>query len=264
MHPPRGGRPGGVSLARALSKLGFCSRAEGVALVRGGRVRVNGRVCAEPETRVDPARDRLEVDGARVGAAARVYLMLNKPRGLVTTSADEQGRDTVYTCIDDPALPRVVAVGRLDRASEGLLLFTSDTRWADRVLDPATHLPKTYHVQIDRVADDALLDALRAGVEDAGERLAVRSAEVLRTAERTSWLAIVLDEGRNRHIRRMLTALGVEVRRLVRVSIGPLPLGELARGAWRHLTAAEKAALDMAMEAGGGRGRRSSTPRRDG
>jgi 23S rRNA pseudouridine2605 synthase len=236
-----------VSLARALSKLGFCSRAQGAELVRAGRVRVNGAVQASPDARVDPQRDRIQVDGARVGAQPKVYLALNKPRGLVTTAADERGRDTVYSCLTDPALPRVVPVGRLDRASEGLLLFTSDTRWADRITNPATHLDKTYHVQVDRVADAGLLRRMIAGVADEGEHLAAKRADLLRAGERSSWIEVVLDEGRNRHIRRLLAVLEVQVLRLVRVSIGPLALGDLEKGAYRHLTAHERAAMDGAM-----------------
>jgi 23S rRNA pseudouridine2605 synthase len=251
-RPPNPGRrpahrPTGVSLARALSKLGYCSRAQAFELVRAGRVRVNGRVRTDPEMRVQVDGDRFEVDGAAVDGAAKVYLALNKPRGLVTTAADERGRDTVYACLTDPSLPRVVPVGRLDRASEGLLLFTNDTRWADRLLDPATHLPRTYHVQIDRVADEPLLRAMAAGVEDAGEHLSARSAALLRAGGRNSWIEVVLDEGRNRHVRRLLAALGAGVLRLVRVAIGPLALGDLPKGAFRTLTAQEKAALDDAM-----------------
>lgn len=229
-----------VSLARALSKLGLCSRSQGEALVRAGRVRVNGVVRREPSLRVDPARDRLAVDDETVRAERRVYLMLNKPRGLVTTRHDPAERDTVYTCLHDATLPFVSPVGRLDRASEGLLLFTNDTQWAHRLLDPASHVDRTYHVQVDRVPDDALLRALTEGVVDAdGERLSVKAARLLRHGTRTAWLELVLDEGRNRQIRRLLAVLGVEVQRLVRVSIGPLVLGELAKGAWRHLTPAE-------------------------
>jgi 23S rRNA pseudouridine2605 synthase len=249
--------PAGVSLARALSKLGFCSRAQANELVRAGRVRVNGAVRTDPDLRVDPQRDRITVDGARVGAQPNVYLALNKPRGLVTTAADERGRETVHSCLDDPALPRVVPVGRLDRASEGLLLFTNDTRWADRITDPATHLDKTYHVQVDRVADAGLLRRMVDGVDDGGEHLAAGRADLLRAGARNSWIEVVLDEGRNRHIRRLLAALGVEVLRLVRVSIGPLALGDLPKAAWRHLTPAEKAALDAAMDA-------TAQPRSDG
>ena len=239
--------PAPVSLARALSKLGLCSRSQGEAAVRGGRVTVNGVVERDPTRRVDMARDRLALDGEAAVAARRVYLALNKPRGLVTTRDDPQGRETVFACLARAALPPVNAVGRLDKASEGLLLLTNDTRWGQRLLDPATHLPRTYHVQVDRVPDDALVARLQAGVDDGGERLAVVRAAVLRAGERHGWLEIVLDEGRNRHIRRLLAALDVEVLRLVRVAIGPLPLGDLAKGAWRHLTAAEKHALDRTM-----------------
>ncbi len=165
--------------------------------------------------------------------------MLNKPRGLITTNADEKGRETVFSCFEGATLPRLTAVGRLDKASEGLLLFTSDSQWANAITDPQTHLDKTYHVQMDRVADEALLVALRQGVEDDGESLAVKKVSLLRSGERTSWLEIVLDEGRNRHIRRMLAAVGAEVRRLVRVRIGPLQLGDLPKGQWRELTVTE-------------------------
>jgi len=224
-----------VSLARALSKLGLCSRTEGERLVLAGRVRVDGRVVREPSRRVDMARARITVDDAPVAAERRVYLMLNKPRGLVTTRDDPQGRATVYACLADAALPFVSPVGRLDRASEGLLLLTNDTRWAHRLLDPASHVDKTYHVQIDRVPDDAFLRRLHEGVEDAGERLAVKDARLLRTGGRTAWIEATLDEGRNRHLRRLLAALDAEVLRLVRVRIGGLVLGDLAKGAWRHL-----------------------------
>ncbi|MBV9879220.1 MAG: rRNA pseudouridine synthase [Gemmatirosa sp.] len=232
-----------VSLARALSKLGVCSRAQGEAMVVEGRVRVDGVVRRDPSFRVDPGRAEIAVDGQAVRARRTVYLALNKPRGLVTTRDDPQGRETVYACLADRSLPFVSPVGRLDKASEGLLLFTNDTRWAARLLDPASHVDKVYHVQIDRVPDEALLTALTAGVDDASERLAAKAVRVLRHGERTAWLEVVLDEGRNRHIRRLLAALDVEVLRLVRVAIGPLALGTLAKGAWRHLTAAEMGAL---------------------
>jgi 23S rRNA pseudouridine2605 synthase len=239
-----------VGLARALSKLGFCSRSRGQALVAEGRVRVNGTVRRDAELRVDPDRDRIEVDGERVGAEERVYLALNKPRGLVTTASDERGRGTVFDCIDDPDLPFLAPVGRLDRASEGLLLFTNDTRWAARITEPATHLDKTYHVRVDRVADDDLLRRMTGGVAAGGDFLAAKRAGLLRAGSRNSWLEVVLDEGRNRHIRRLLEALGVEVLRLVRVAIGPLALGELSRGAYRRLTPEEVAALDAATDGG--------------
>lgn len=236
-----------VSLPRALSKLGLCSRSQAEAAVRAGRVRVNGRVVRDPTARIDMDRDRLALDDAAAVAAPRTYVALNKPRGLVTTRDDPQGRETVFDCLAGAGLPPLGAVGRLDKASEGLLLLTNDTRWGQRLIDPATHLPKTYHVQVDRVPDDAFLARLREGVDDEGERLAVVRAAPLRSGGRTAWLEIVLDEGKNRHIRRLLAALDADVLRLVRVAIGPLALGDLPKGGWRRLTPAEKAMLDRAM-----------------
>jgi 23S rRNA pseudouridine2605 synthase len=237
-----------VSLARALSKLGYCSRTQARALIQTGRVQVNGTVQRAPSLRVDVRRDRIAVDGQRVTAADNVYLMLNKPRGLVTTTTDERGRETVYRCLTDPSLPWVFPVGRLDKASEGLLLFTNDTQWAARILDPATHLDKTYHVQIDRVADEHLLHQMREGILDPGGPLNVKRVRLLRHGTRNCWLEIVLDEGKNRHIRRMLEALDVNVLRLIRISIGPLELGELGKGEYRHLTVAELGAVRSAIE----------------
>ena len=237
-----------VSLARALSKLGYCSRTQARALIQAGRVQVNGTVQRAPSLRVDVRRDRIAVDGRRVAAADNVYLILNKPRGLVTTTTDERGRKTVYRCLTDPSLPWVFPVGRLDKASEGLLLFTNDTQWAARILEPTTHLDKTYHVQIDRVADDRLMQRMRAGIVDAGESLRAKRVRLLRHGTRNSWLEIVLDEGKNRHIRHMLEALDVNVLRLIRISIGPLELGELGKGEYRHLTAAERGAVRGAIE----------------
>lgn len=229
-----------VSLERALSKLGYASRSRARALVLGGRVRVNGSVVRDPALRVDVRRARLEVDGQPVRAEARVYIALNKPRGLVTTTQDERGRDNVYTCLADADLPRLVPVGRLDRESEGLLLFTNDTRWAQRVLDPSGHVDKVYEVHIEGDADDVLLEALRTGVESRGELLRVKAARRVRAGV----LEITLGEGRNRHIRRMLEGLGREIALLRRVAIGPVQLGRLGEGAHRALTAAEVAGLD--------------------
>lgn len=230
-------------LARALSKLGHCSRSRAVTLVRDGHVKLNGRVRRDPETPVRLGSDTIEIEGAAVQAAARTYVMLNKPRGLVTTASDELGRDTVYSCFQDPATNHLPAVGRLDKASEGLLLFTNDNAWANAITDPAMHLDKTYHVQIATLADDALLARLTQGITDKDERLTVKRAAILRHGEKNSWLEIVLDEGRNRHIRRLLEAFDIEVLRLIRIAIGPLQLGSLAKGCWRVLTETEIRAL---------------------
>ena len=239
--------PRKVGLARALSKLGFCSRAQAAQLIRKGKVRINGAIRRDPETPVHPSKDRIEIDGQRIAASEKIYFALNKPRGIVTTASDEKGRETVYAFLSAD-LPWVAPVGRLDKASEGLLLLTNDSEWAARVTAPETHLDKTYHVQVARIADAALLEALKNGVRTKeGETLRVKAASLLRQGERNSWLEIILEEGRNRHIRRMLETLGMEVLRLIRVAIGPLALGDLPKAAVRRLTAEEKLTLDRTM-----------------
>jgi 23S rRNA pseudouridine2605 synthase len=239
-----------VGLARALSKLGYCSRSQAAELVRAGRVRLNGATQRDPEAPVHLGHHKIEVDGRVVGVAQKVYLVLNKPRGLVTTASDEKGRDTVYACLPE-GLPWVAPVGRLDKASEGLLLLTNDSEWAARIAAPEIHLEKTYHVQVDGVTDESFPETLVKGVRvDGGELLRAKSAGILRRGEKNDWLVIILDEGKNRQIRRMLEHSGIEVLRLIRVAIGPLQLGELAKGASRQLTQAEKRSLDVAMRRG--------------
>lgn len=236
-------------LARAMSKLGYCSRSRAAELIRAGKVRVNGALRRDPETPVHFGKDRIEVDGRTVEAARTIYLAMNKPRGVVTTASDEKGRETVYALLEK-GTPWCSPVGRLDQASEGLLLFTNDTEWANRITSPETHLDKTYHVQIAATADEGLLQRLQRGVEARdGETLRVKCAALLRRGERNSWLEIVLDEGKNRQIRRLLETQNIEVLRLVRIAIGPLKLGELAKGAVRALSAEEKRSLDRAMRA---------------
>lgn len=236
--PPASDQPR-TGLARALSKLGFCSRSQAGLLIKTGKVTLNGQLCRDPEKPVQIDRDQISVEGKPVGFTKHVYLMLNKPRGLVTTTSDEKGRDTVFSCFEGNALPHLSPVGRLDKASEGLLLFTNDNAWANAITDPATHVPKTYHVQVSALADDSLLAKLRRSVEDEGERLKLQTVSLLRQGEKNSWLEITLDEGRNRHIRRVLEAHGLEVMRLVRVDIGGLKLGALAKGTWRNLSSVE-------------------------
>ena len=226
-------------LARVLSKRGICSRTEAARWIAAGRVAVDGQVVRDPEWPVAGDRVELTIDGRVPTVADRRYIALNKPRGLVTTTSDERGRDTVYRCLDDPALPWLAPVGRLDRASEGLLLFCNDPAWAARLTDPATGPDKTYHVQVDAIPDDAMLAALVMGVDVEGERLRAKSARLLRSGSRNAWLEIVLDEGRNRQIRRLLAAFDLAVLRLVRVAIGDLAMGELPKGQWRNLTADE-------------------------
>lgn len=240
-----------LGLARALSKLGYCSRSKAAALIRAGRVRLNGTTRLDPETPVRARVDRIEVDRHAVRAESRIYVMLNKPRGLVTTASDEKDRKTVYSCLGDE-LPWVGPVGRLDKASEGLLLLTNDSEWAARISDPHTHLDKTYHAQISTLAGEGLEAALTSGVRTAsGEILRAKTARALRSGKRNTWLEIVLDEGKNRQIRRMFERLGISVLRIVRIAVGPLLLGQLPKGAYRTLSAEEKAALDQAMTSSG-------------
>lgn len=226
-----------------ISKLGLGSRTQAAAWVLEGRVRVNGQTVRNPEFPVRQGLDKVEVDGAAPLTASRVVVMLNKPRGLVTTTRDERGRDTVYRCLDGGNLPWLAPVGRLDKASEGLLLFSNDPAWAARITSPASGPDKTYHVQIDELPTPLLLASLRDGVTVAGEHLAAQAVRCLRQGTKHAWLEIVLVEGRNRQIRRLLAASGFAVLRLVRVAVGPLKLGTLAKGAWRPLSPAEADSL---------------------
>jgi 23S rRNA pseudouridine2605 synthase len=229
-------------LARVLSKLGLCSRSQAEAWIRAGRVSVEGRVVHDVE-RPSTAQDCIAIDGVAVDARERIYLMLNKPRGHVTTASDERDRKTVYALLADAGLPWIAPVGRLDKASEGLLLFSNDSEWAARITAPDSHLDKTYHVQIDRLPHAALLAALKEGAEDRGERLSLKSVRELRRGDRNGWLEVVLDEGRNRQIRRVLAAFDIGVLRLVRIAIGAIELGDLAKGSWRRLASDEIARL---------------------
>jgi len=233
-----------TGLARTLSKLGYCSRSMAAKLITEGRVSLNGRVIRQPEYPVPADSDRILVDGREIGSAKKIYLMMNKPRGIVTSARDEKGRDTVYSL-----LPEVQAwlspVGRLDKASEGLLLFSNDSNWAARISSPESHVEKTYHVRIGMAGDESLLRQLRAGVRSSeGDLLKAKRISMVRHGSKNCWIEIVLDEGKNRQIRRMLSALDIEILRLVRIGIGPLRLGDLPKGKVRELTSEEKRALD--------------------
>jgi 23S rRNA pseudouridine2605 synthase len=244
-------------LARALSKLGYCSRSRAAELIRTGHVSLNGKIRRDPETPVSGRQSQIAVDGKVIVPQGKIYLMMNKPRGVVTTASDEAGRETVYTVLNaKPAsggnilresAPWVAPVGRLDKASEGLLLLTNDSEWGARIAAPETHLDKTYHVQVGTIADEEFLHALVRGVKGQdGEVLRAKHARRSRAGQKNCWLEIVLDEGKNRQIRRMMEVMGVEVLRLVRVAIGPLQLGDLAKGEHRALTGDEKRMLDRA------------------
>ena len=234
--------PARTGLARALSKLGYCSRSAAQKLITEGRVRLNGRTVRNPEAPVNLNRDQIEVGRNKILGANKTYLMMNKPRGLVTTAQDEKGRQTVYSLL--PSNQQWLApVGRLDKASEGLLLLTNDSHWAARIIAPESHIPKTYHVQISAQPDERLLAQVVAGLPESGELLRSKEARILRRGEKNCWIEIVLEEGKNRHIRRMFAARDIEVLRLVRVAIGNLQLGDLPKGKVRELTQREVKAL---------------------
>jgi 23S rRNA pseudouridine2605 synthase len=202
-------------------------------------------------------QDRITVDGKPVAAQTKIYLMMNKPHNVITTAADEKGRETIYTVLnklpqnygfDMSDAPWLAPVGRLDKASEGLLLLTNDSEWAARVAAPETQLDKTYHVQIATLADEQFLQALCRGIKAKdGETLRAKQVRVLRSGQKNCWLEIILDGGKNRQIRRMIEGMGSEVLRLVRTAIGPLELGGLKKGDARPLTREDKRMLDRAM-----------------
>jgi 23S rRNA pseudouridine2605 synthase len=226
------------SLDRVLSKAGLGSRTDARGWIAAGRVAVNGQVARDPECRVDTGRDRVWLDGKPLVARDRVYLVLHKPTGYVTTSRDPEGRPTVYDLVKD-VKTFVSPVGRLDRDTSGLLLMTNDSQFAERVTNPASHVPKTYRVAASALLSDADLQLLRNGVtlRDGPTRPAL--VRRLHDTSRRTWFEITLTEGRNRQVRRMVEALGARAMRLARVAIGPLALADLPAGSWRHLTRAE-------------------------
>ena len=230
-------------VARVISKLGLGSRTQAARWIAEGRVRVNGKLVRNPEFPVARGVDHVSIAGHDAVPVDRVVIMLNKPRGLVTTTQDERGRATVYQCLEGSGLPWLAPVGRLDKASEGLLLFANDPAWAARITSPTSGPDKKYHVQINRLPDASLLAQLERGAEIDGEWLSAKSALCLRTGGKNAWLEIALAEGRNRQIRRLLAAFDASVLRLIRVAVGTLTLGDLPKAQWRMLTPREVDAL---------------------
>ena len=242
----RGGAPGPLrplkTLDRVLSKAGVGSRIEARGWIADGRVKVNGKVVRNPDEWIDMARDRVRLDDRPLEVKERVYLLLYKPTGYLTTYRDPQGRPTVYdllTAVDTFVSP----VGRLDLDTSGLLLMTNDNQFAERVTNPASHVSKTYLVKASMLLTDSQLEQLRDGIElsDGMTRPAV--VRRVRDSAKYTHFEITLTEGRNRQVRRMVEALGATVLKLVRVKIGPIAIGSLQIGTWRSLTPAEVAAF---------------------
>ena len=233
-----------ISLARALSKGGFCSRKEAARLVAEGRVQVGGRRVRLPSLRIDP-HDLVSLDGQRLlEPSERIVIALHKPKGYITSRADPRGRATVYALLEGLG-HWVFPVGRLDRESAGLLLLTNDHRLGNRLMDPAQHVVKRYHVLVKGQPGPEAVAVLRAGVDIGDPRpTAPARVELLGVdRERRSWLEVSLTEGRNRQLRRMCASVGHDVVELVRVAIGELGLGELPAGQWRRLGRDELAGL---------------------
>jgi 23S rRNA pseudouridine2605 synthase len=226
--------PGQVTLERALSKLGLASRAESRRWIAEGRVRVNGAACLDPLRPVVPERAGIQVDGLAVERAPFRCLMLHKPRGVVTTRADTQGRPTAFDLVAG-ADAHLVAVGRLDLATSGLLLFTNDTRLADLLTDPANSIPRIYAVSVrGRWSEEKSL-LVKGGIADAAEVLTASEVVARKVSGKESHLVVTLVEGKNREIRRLMRAAGHEVTRLKRTSFGGLELGALEPRAWREV-----------------------------
>jgi 23S rRNA pseudouridine2605 synthase len=233
------------TLERVLSKVGLGSRTEARSWIGAGRVRVNGRTVQTPDHWVDMERDRVTLDGHPVRGAKKVYLLLYKPKGYLTTYTDPQGRPTVYDLVRD-AGAWMVPVGRLDMDTTGLLIMTNDTEFAERLTNPDYKVPRTYQAKCANRLSDEQIARLRGGVELSDGPTRPALAERLRDSGKYTHIQLTIGEGRNRQVRRMVEAIGSKVLKLTRVAIGPVRIGDLQIGKWRPLTAAEVHALGSA------------------
>jgi len=243
-HPPReGDQPAaqGERLQKVLAAAGIGSRRQCEELIRTGRIEVDRHVVTEMGTRVDPAAQEIRVDGEALPKTDRVYYAVCKPQGVVSTSRDPSGRPRVVDLIPERA--RLFAVGRLDLHSEGLILLTNDGELANRLTHPRFGVPKTYRVQVAGSPDAEVLEKLRRGIHLAEAVARVDQVEVKSRHGKSTVLELVLSEGRNREIRRILAKVGHKVMRLTRLAVGPVRLGKLAPGEYRRLTREELDAL---------------------
>jgi 23S rRNA pseudouridine2605 synthase len=221
-----------------LSKAGVCSRTEARSWIHARRVTVNGRAVEDPDLWIDFNRDRIVVDGKPLEVREKVYVLLYKPTGYITTYKDPEGRPTVYDLI--PEIDTFVSpVGRLDLDTSGLLVLTNDTQFAERLTNPDHKVAKTYLVKCADLLADEALDKLRSGVELSDGPTRPAEVKRVRDSGKYTHMEIRISEGRNRQVRRMVEAVGSKVLKLVRVAIGPIEIGALKIGTWRLLTVAE-------------------------
>lgn len=231
-----------IRLQKFMAESGIASRRKSEELIAAGKVRVNGSV-AKIGDKVDPKHDKVQVSGKKVKAVKQnKYIMLNKPRGFITTMSDEKGRKCVAELVKD-VNARVYPVGRLDRESEGLLILTNDGEFANAITHPSTHVPKTYRVTIRPEITKEQATQFRNGIEIDGKMTAPADLRVLETEENRTVVEVTIYEGRNRQIRKMFEALNIEVARLKRVKIGSVKLGMLKQGDHRNLTNEEVESL---------------------
>lgn len=231
------------TLDRILSRAGIGSRTEARSWIGAGRVTVNGKVVQTPDHWVDPGVDRVALDGKPIVEQQKIYILLYKPKGYITTYKDPEGRPTVYDLLQQDVRQWIAPVGRLDQDTSGLLLLTNDNDFADRITGPEHKVPKTYLVKTSSILPDSSIEQLRTGVQlnDGPTRPAV--VQRLRDSASSTFLEITITEGRNRQVRRMIEAVGSRVRKLVRTAIGGVAIGDLAIGSHRPLTANELKAL---------------------
>jgi 23S rRNA pseudouridine2605 synthase len=230
------------TIDRVLSKAGLGSRAEARQWIAAGRVSVNGKKVQSPDTWIDLARDRVAFDGRPVTARPKIYLLLYKPKGYLTTYKDPQGRPTVYDLLPDLE-DWLFPAGRLDLDTSGLLIMTNDTQFGDRVTSPESKVAKTYLVKANALLSEEQLDRLRGGIELADGPTRPASVKRVRDSARHTFFEITITEGRNRQVRRMVEALGAKVLKLVRIRIGQIEIGSLEIGKYRKLTKVETAGL---------------------
>ncbi len=232
-----------MTLDRVLSRFGMASRTTSREAILAGRVKVNGRVARDPDLWVEPQKDTVHLDGNRLKQVRKLYLLFYKPKGVITSHGDPDRRKTVYDCLG-PDVGWVSAVGRLDKDTSGLLLLTNDTEFTNRVTDPASQITKTYLVKANTLVGDELISRMADGLKmKRGDWARPQSVRRVEDRGKYTWLEIVLTEGKNREVRRLLETVGLKALKLVRTKIGPCTLEGLQVGQWRPLRPSELSAF---------------------